>query len=220
MSGDAAGCAGGFARVSADASIAGDGVLQHGVADSIVLEYANPGYPRQTVRAAFPFVPPPNPLTLDLVRHNEVARPGEAAAQSPGQWFVVVPPGVRVIPEEGTRAGCCISLPWPLAKPDSGRYVGARVEATSGFTAEVHVFSNLGQLVNRAEFSVPQAEFEKLPAGPKDSSRVMGILWGNRTAQGNPAATGAYVLRTTVKMHKGNVIRSQARLVGIIREGR
>ena len=219
MSPDASGCAGAFTRISTEGSAPGDGILQHGPADSIVLEYANPGYPRQTVRVAYPFLPPPNPLTLDLERHNDVAQPGDPASQVPGQWYLVAPAGVRVVPEGGSR-NCCVTMPWPLAKGDSGRFVGAKVEATSGFTAEVHVFSNLGQLVNRAKFSVPQAEFEKLPAGGKDSSRVMEILWGNRTGEGNPAATGAYVLRTTVKMHKGNVIRSQARLVGLIREGR
>ena len=210
------GCAGGFARISTVESAPGDGILQHGPADSIILIYENPEYPRQRVRAAYAFIPPPNPLTLDLQAHNDVATPSDAI-DARGQWFVVAPAGVRVIPDAAYRGTCCVAMPWPLAKADSGRYVGAKVEATSGFQAELQVFSNLGQLVNKLHFTVPQHEFEKLPAGPKDSSRVMEILWGNRARDGSPAATGAYVLKTTVKMEKGNVIRSQARLVGLIR---
>ena len=219
MSSDASGCSGIFSRITADASIPGDGILQHGPGDSILIIYENPDYPHQTVRVAYAFLPPPNPLTLDLERHNDVAMPGDLLA-SGGQWFVVAPPGVRILPDPEFKSTCCQILPWPMAKSDSGRYVGARVEATSGFAAEVQVFSNFGQLVNKIHFTVPQAEFGKLPAGPKDSSRVMEILWGNRTREGNPAATGAYVLRTTIKMEKGNVIRSQARLVGLIRQAR
>jgi hypothetical protein len=206
-----------FSHQASDRAILGDGILQHYGPDSLVLIYQDPINPQITVRKSYPYTPRPNPLTLVIGRHNTLAIPLGNMNDTQAPWIVVAAPSLKVVNLEDGKSGCCGFLPWPLSHKDSIQYVGLKVEATAEFSLEAQVFDNLGHFVNKLRLNVPQIEFEKLPKGVSDSSRVMIVLWNNRAIDGSLAGTGAYVLKSTINMPRGNHTLSEARLVGLIR---
>jgi hypothetical protein len=85
------------------------------------------------------------------------------------------------------------------------------------------IFSNLGEFVNRIRFTVSQAEFMKLSKGTKNGTRQLRVLWDNRVANGRPAGTGAYIMKTTVTLLRipgvaeDEAESTQFRRVGVLR---
>lgn len=198
----------------------GDGRLQHLPGDSIVVVYVSPENPLDRVRKAFPYT---DVLTvLEVGRQNELAHTkyGPIPNFEP-QWLLVAPPTVQASP--GDPFDNWRMLPGPMAPQDSLRYVGLSVEASRAFAVDVHVFTNLGQFVNKLTFSVSQAEFQKLEKSSKGSTRLLKVLWDPRSRNGSPVGTGAYIFKTTVTLLKipgiaeDNAIRTDYRRVGVLR---
>ena len=198
--------------------IAGNGVWESSPDGKIKVSWVHPRDPREFAAYELPAAIRPTALTIG--RHNDLARPEGNLSDTRYQWTLVAPPGMQVTATGDSKSGCCATVPWPLSAQDSAHYVGVKVEATAAFSVETQIFDNLGQFVNKLQINLPQSEFEKLPRGTSDSSRVMKVLWDNRASDGSQAGTGAYILKTTVKMARGNRIFSEARLVGVIRNKR
>jgi hypothetical protein len=114
-------------------------------------------------------------------------------------------------------------IPALITKEDSTRYVGAIIQASRAFKAEVQVFTNLGQFVNKTVVTIPQSEFIKLTKGVKNNTRMIKVLWKGRTADGGLVGTGAYILKTTVTLLKlpgiaeDESVSSDIRIVGYLR---
>jgi hypothetical protein len=174
--------------------------------------------PGEIVRRSYPFIPPPAvPPVLIVKRHNSVAQSDPELLPAGRKWILAAHPDLRITPlHPGDK--CCHILPWPLDSVQSSRYVGLTVEATRPFKVDVKVFSNLGQFVNEVTFSVDEAHFRRLPQGSLDSSRVMKILWDNRTAEGGLAGTGAYVMKSHVALTQGGLSNRRIQMVGVLRK--
>lgn len=215
----AAGFKGTFARTISALPVAGDGTLQHSPADSIVLTYVNPENPLDVIRRAYPYSDASTRLTLE--RHNEWSRSPSAAGAPDRQFVLVAPDGFA---PAATEVVNWATLPVLSGPADSLRYVGEIIEASRAFRVEIDIFSNLGQFVNRLAFTVPQSEFSKLPKGSGTGIRRLRVLWNARTREGNPAGTGAYIMKTAVSLLpvpglSGDPAASaDYRIVGVLRE--
>jgi hypothetical protein len=200
-----------------------DGVLQNVPTDSIIVTYVNPGNPLDVIRKAFPYSDVST--ALRVAKHNEWARGGDISNYKPGEHFVIVAP-VNLEPKaEGSEKNWGI-VPSLVTTEDSLRYVGSIIEASRAFKVEVRIFTNLGQFVNRIEFSLTQAEFNKLAKGVKSNTRRLKVLWDNRAADGSLAGTGAYILKTTVTLLKipgvaeDESVSTDFRIVGVLHPAR
>lgn len=209
-----------FGRETSTRILSADGVLQHLPADSIVVTYVNPDNPLDVIRKSFPYSD--FSTTLTVLRHNDYSRGGDVVPPVSGQQFVLVAPaGLDASSETGARNW---SITPALATPaDSLRYVGNVIEASRAFKVEIRIYSNLGQFVNKIEFTVPQSEFVKLSKGIKNNTRRLKVLWDNRAADGSLAGTGAYILKTTVTLLKipgiaeDEAVTTDYRIVGVLR---
>lgn len=192
----------------------GDGILQHESADSIVVIYASPDAPLDVVRKSWPFRMVA-PAILDLRDWNDVARPGSAAAATE-RWLLLSTaldlPAARI-------SGRCCGYSSPLSPADSGQYVGVRVEASGEFKLETRVFTNLGQFVGKTVLEVTRDEFNRLPQGSQDSTRVLTLLWDGRDGEGRPVGTGAYVMAARATLKLTGTVNAYNRIVGILRGG-
>jgi hypothetical protein len=200
-----------------------DGVLQNVPTDSIIITYVNPSNPLDVIRKAFPYSDVST--ALQVQQHNDWSRGVAVNDAKPGEHFVLVAP-VNLDPKaEGTAKNWGI-VPALVTEADSLRYVGSIIEASRAFKVEVQIFTNLGQFVNRIEFSLSQAEFNKLAKGVKNNTRRLKVLWDNRAADGSLAGTGAYILKTTVTLLKipgvaeDESVSTDFRIVGVLHPAR
>lgn len=215
---------GNFGRETSTAVVAGDGKLEHLPTDSIIITYVNPENPLDIVRKAFPYSDVSTALTV--ASHNDYSRGGDVVDPKPGEHFVLVTPaaGLNPTPDNGGRNWSII--PALSTKADSLRYVGNVIEASRAFKVEIQIYTNLGQYVNKIQFSLTQAEFTKLSKGVKNNTRQLKVLWDNRAADGSLAGTGAYILKTTVTLLKipgiaeDEAVSSDYRIVGVLRSTR
>ena len=141
------------------------------------------------------------PGTLTVEPSGErISVPSEASGDE-NNWMLVGVDDPQAAPLQKT-ACCGYSDPW---RPDVMRnffpYVGLKIEASRSFRVNVQVFSNLGDFVDRFTFSISPGEFEKLPPGSVQDSRVMRVLWKGRGQNGRVAGTGAYVLKYSVTLN-------------------
>jgi hypothetical protein len=201
------------------AAAPGDGRLQHLPMDSIVVLYVSPENPLDVVRRTYPFRGPPTVLNLG---HDTgfVRTPWLPANPAMPQFVMIAPQGFRASGREPFDR-------WSLAETESpadlGRYTGVTVEASRAFTVDLRVFSNLGEFVNKLEFTVGPDDFEKLAKSPDGHSRRLKVLWDSRSPRGAAVATGAYVVKTTVSLlpipgiAEDKQVRVDYRRVGVLR---
>jgi hypothetical protein len=209
---------GNFGRETSTSVVPGDGKLEHLPSDSIVITYVNPDNPLDVIRKAFPYSDVSTQLTV--VKHNDVAKGGDPQTDAAHQFVLVTPGALNATTSEAKNWSVLNSL----APADSERYVGNVIQASRAFKVEIEIYSNLGQFVNKIAFTVPQTEFTKLAQGVKSSTRQLRVLWNNRTKDGNPAGTGAYIMKTTVTLLRipgiaeDEAVSSDFRIVGVLRK--
>jgi hypothetical protein len=198
--------------------VPGDGRLQNTPFDSIVVAFTDPGNPLDQVRRAYPYVGAPT--RLEISHAPGLARPPARPADPLAPPFVLsAAPGFRPAPR-GPADRWRLGLPLP---EESARYAGLAIEASRTFAVDVRVFSSLGEAVDRIGFSVPQSEFEKLAPGPSGHSRILRLFWDGRSRNGSPAATGAYIVKTTVRLlpvpgiAEGEEEKTEVVRVGVLR---
>ncbi len=113
-------------------------------------------------------------------------------------------------------------MPGPLTSADSTRYIGVTLSVSRAFAFRAAVFSNLGEVVNTIDFKMADGELLKLPVGPEPNTRVLKVLWNNRSLRGEKAATGAYVLKASAYIipdadESGGLSRRLTSRVGVLR---
>jgi hypothetical protein len=152
---------------------------------------------------------------------NEYSRPSASQPAGLRHWTLVGAP--TLVPSRSE--GACCRLLANATREDSLSHVGVQIEASRGFTAEVRVYSNLGQFVDRISFAVPQSQFDQLAPGSRHNTRMLRILWDSHTEDGTPAGTGAYVLKTRVTLdpvpgvvRSGTLTRIDYRIVALLRK--
>ncbi len=211
---------GNFGRETSTAVALGDHKLQHLPTDSIIITYTNPDNPLDVIRKAFPYSDVST--ALQVIKHNDWSRGGEVSNPVSGTQFVLVGP-TTLNPIAGETKNWAI-IPSLNTAADSLRYVGNVIEASRAFKVQISIYSNLGQFVNKIDFTVNQTEFAKLAKGVKNNTRRLKVLWDNRTHDGNPAGTGAYILKTTVTLLKipgiaeDEAVSTDFRIVGVLRD--
>jgi hypothetical protein len=214
----AAGYHNGFFGRELGSAAPSDGRLQHGPADSIVLVFENSFRPGIVARRSYPFIPPPAvPAILNVQRHNFMARLDATPLPADRNWILVGNANLQVNAFD-PKDRCCRMLAWPQDTAQASRFVGLTVEASKPFLVDIKVFSNLGQFVSQVAFNLDQAQFNRLPPGSIDSTRVLRILWDSRSQNGALAGTGAYVMKSHVALTQGNLSYRNTRIVGMIRE--
>ncbi len=191
---------GSFRRELALASVPGDGVLQHGRGDSIVLLYIDPVDPNRWARRSYPFLPERD--TLDVIPQNTVAHTGSGGSPGEGRaWILSDAPGLVPRIAKGLGTGYLIANePVNARNPDSLRLVGLVIEASHGFTFRLAAFSNLGEAVNQLAFTIPESEFIKLAPIAGKSTRSLRVLWNGRASNGMRAGNGVYVMKATLSL--------------------
>jgi hypothetical protein len=206
-------------REESAAPVPGDGRLQNTPSDSIVVEFVNPENPLDRVRRAYPYFGAP--ALLKVAQGEGLVRPLFRAPDPRAPAFVLVaPPAFRPAPR---GPGDQWRLDAAPPAQESARYASLTVTASRAFAVDMNVFSNLGNFVDKLEFTVGQGEFEKLSAGPTGHTRLLRVLWDGRSREGNPVATGAYIVKTTVRLlpvpgiAEGNAETTEYRRVGILR---
>lgn len=209
-----------FKRETSNTPAPGDGILQNLPSDSIVITWINPDNALEIVRKAFPYSD--IATALQVLQHNDVAKAQEPLSTVPGQHFVLVAPAsLNATPGEPGKNWSVLAN---LSAKDSASVVGIELEASRAFRVTISVYSNLGQFVNKIDFSITQAEFDKLNKGLKNNTRKLSVLWDNRAEDGSLAGTGAYILKTEVTLLRipgiadDQVVRSDYRLVGVLRK--
>jgi hypothetical protein len=211
---------GNFGRETINIPVPGDGKLQHLPTDSIIITYVNPDNALDVIRKAFPYSD--ISTVLNVLRHNDYSRGVDLVTAVPGQHFVLVAPAsLNPTPEDKDKNwGIVAGLTTPQ---DSARYVGNIIQASRAFKVEMKIYTNLGQFVNKIEFSVSQTEFAKLAKSAKGKTRQLSVLWDNLSADGTVAGTGAYILKTTVTLLKlpgvaeDEAVSTDYRIVGVLR---
>ncbi|MDB5105086.1 MAG: hypothetical protein JWP91_2775 [Fibrobacteres bacterium] len=209
-----------FQREISASPTLGDGRLQHLPLDSIVVLFVSPENALDRVRKAFPYTD--MATVLNLGRQNDLAK-SRYIPTSPfePQWILEGAPTLQATAFSATDVWRVLQA--PLAPQDSERFIGVTVEASRAFMVDIHVFTNLGQFVNKLTFVINQDEFQKLAKGVKGNTRVLKILWDSRSRAGSLVGTGAYVMKTTVTLIKipgiaeDNAIRTDYRRVGVLR---
>jgi hypothetical protein len=209
---------GNFGRETSAQAVPGDGKLEHLPGDSIIITYVNPDNPLDVIRKAYPYSDVSTQLTVS--KHNDVAKGGDLTTDAAHQFVLVTPAALNATTGEAKNW----SVVNTLSAADSVRYVGNVIRASRAFKVEVEIYSNLGQFVNKIAFTVPQSEFAKLARDAKGSTRQLRVLWNNRTRSGNPAGTGAYIMKTTVTLLRipgvaeDEAVSTDFRIVGVLRE--
>ena len=224
MAGGASPFRGTLPREVSITAMAGDGKLQHLGSDSIILIYQNPLNPSQRVRRSYLFVNFNN--LVGVLPHNDIAKTVPPTGVLDGrQWVISDAANVLVQVHVGSGS-CCKVLPVPMngKNPDSVHMVGVIVEAAREFTADLKVFSNLGQIVNKISFTVSKAEFLKLSKVPGKDTRFLRLLWTGQAKDGTRAGTGAYVIKTAITLLPVPGITAapapttSTRMVGVLRQ--
>ncbi len=213
---------GSFTRALTTPATPENGKLEHAVTDSIILVYVNPENPLETVRTSYPFIPSLPPSTVDWSLHNSFAQNDDVTIDTEVKdWVLVAPANLSVKADDGS-ANRFTTLSGNFSSEDSLRYVGFRVEASGPFKVQVYIYSNLGVLVNKLTFAVPASEYAKLEKGSKPDTRIMRVLWNNRTMDGGLVGTGAYIFRSQVTLDPESGKAPSApltntRIVGVLR---
>jgi hypothetical protein len=210
---------GNFGRETNASPTPGNGKLEHVPSDSIVVTYVNPENPLDVIRKAFPYSDVSTQVSV--IRHNDYSRGGDQVYVTVKDQFVLVGPS-NIVPTADGPANWHV-IPSVATAKDSLRYVGNLIEASRAFRVEMTIFSNLGEFVNRIGFTVTQAEFMKLSKGGKNGTRQLRVLWDSRAANGRPAGTGAYIMKTAVTLLRipgvaeDEAESTQFRKVGVLR---
>jgi hypothetical protein len=157
----------------------------------------------------------PPVLNLDLFSDFSVADDDAGAGSS--HWTLIGAPSLAL---EKRTESCCRYSP-VASRTDSLSHVGIQIEASRGFNLDISIYSNLGDFVDRVAFAVPQSQFERLAPGSSSNTRLLRVLWNNRTESGRMAGTGAYVIKTRVTLlgnaAAGSLTRTDYRIVGMLR---
>jgi hypothetical protein len=188
---------GNFSQTVSGVPIPGNANLEHPNIDSIIVVYSNPNFPLETVRKSFPFVGDGNKLLV--ADHNNIAQTSTLTPYPPNQQWILGGAPTLVVQTETPGGTCCFSTPTVLAS-DSAAFVGTVVQATQPFTVDVNIFSTLGEAVNSVNFTVNEAEFNKLPKGPDGKTNYLQVFWNSLAKDGTPVGNGAYIIKTTVTM--------------------
>jgi hypothetical protein len=155
--------------------------------------------------------------SLDVNPLSVFSSASENQSSGARHWTLVGAPSLALEKQSGD---CCGYVP-VASRNDSLSHVGIQIEASRGFTVDISVYSNLGDFVDRLVFSVPQSQFERLAPGSKSNTRLLRVLWDNRTESGRLAATGAYVLKTRVSLNPtaaaAALTRTDYRIVALLR---
>lgn len=149
---------------------------------------------------------------------NSLARVREPALAAGGKhWIIAAPDGAA----SGNDWSCCRVMGARPDPADSTRYIHVTLEAAGAFVFRGRVFSRLGEPVADAGFAMDSASFASFPAPATGHARRFDIYWDGYAANGEPAATGAYVFAAETRESGaggGTVTRALTRRVGILRE--
>lgn len=195
-------------RAATNSQIPNNNILEHLTNDSIVITFTNPANPLETVREAFPFnnvnttlsagpiqfdfdnrAQPVSTVTVNEQTHWVVAGTSAVKLEDPSKpdaWQTVDP----TLPE--VKNDSSSALPWP----------GIKIEASRSFRTDVWVFTNFGEFVDKFSFNIPQIEFDKLPKGNRQNTRILKLYWIPKSLNGRAAATGAYIVKYNITLNK------------------
>jgi hypothetical protein len=196
----------------------GDGRLQHRPKDSIVLIWQNPDNSLDRIRKAFPYFD--IATVVNVKPQNDFVKTVSLPQRLASEWLLVGPANLKVDKPSGSSWRL---YPGPLTPEDSLKHIGVVLEVSRTFKADIHVFSNLGQLVNKFTFVISPLEFEKLPKTGVGHTRSMKVLWDSRTWDGYLVGTGAYVFQTNLTLLKipgiteDSPSQKNRRVVGVLR---
>lgn len=187
--------------------------------EAALLAHLRSPIPEAPVGMALTAACPDSSRVVALLRAgNSLARVSEARRVPDGRhWLIAAPPGFR----PSGDWSCCRAIPGPMDEGDSARYIHVTVESEQPFAFRARVFSRLGEPVTDAGFSLDERSFRSLaPVGP-NGLRKLEAYWDGHASEGEPVATGAYVL--SVETHKNDigatpVSRTLTRRVGVLRE--
>jgi hypothetical protein len=203
--------------VESPLSAPGDGLLQHGPADSIVIRYVDPENPLDVVRKAYPYRPAP--AALDLRCDSGVVRLPAFLADPLRPQFALSAPAafLAAARKPGQRW-----RPEPAAPAPPASAGGVVLEASRAFTVDLNVYSNRGDFVNRLEFTVGPDAFERMEPVPGGRKRRLRLFWDGRARNGGPVGTGVYILKTTIRLLPvpglpGGAEKTEYRRVGVLR---
>lgn len=207
-----------FLREMAGLPSRGDGRIQHYPGDSLLVTWKNPANPLDRVTRGYAL--PGRGPTLGVLVHNDFSRARGTDRAAASEWLLVGAPSLRIAAHAGAPSRAVAGLGDPV---DSLGYVGVSVVASRSFRADIRVYDNLGQFVNKLSFAVPPAEFSKLPLGPDGQSRRLTVLWDNRSEDGRLAGTGSYVLKSVLTldrlpgMPEEDAVKTEYRRIGVLR---
>jgi hypothetical protein len=208
-----------------------NGTLEHLPSDSIVVTYVNPENPLETIRKAFPYndintTLSTGPLQFDFDKRSKAEAVELPVRDEKIHWVVAGNQGVKL--EETSKPDA-----WQTLDPNRPEFSndqssslsnpGVRIEASRSFHADVWVYSNLGELVDKYSFNLPQLEFDKLPKGNKQNTRVLKIYWVPKSLKGRKAGTGAYIMKYVITLNtitgvaEDEKVSSDVKILGYIR---
>lgn len=157
---------------------------------------------------------------LGIESQNELSRVRDRG-WAPSRWLLVGAPSLKIAASAGTAGAAAAGS---LSRKDSLGFVGLRLQAIREFRADIRIYDNLGQYVNRLAFTVSPSEFSKLPRSSDGRTRQLTVLWDNRSEDGHLVGTGSYVLKSTVSLLRlpgqpeSETSRTQYRRIGVIRK--
>ncbi len=118
-------------------------------------------------------------------------------------------------PDAGRPALCldCQTREWK--RSDASRYEAdalppgpeIRVTTQAPFKFDLAFFSSLGEFVNRARGEVTAAMLAGIPSDAR-GYRTVGLQWYPVSAEGNQAATGAYIARGTLSLSPSAILET------------
>jgi hypothetical protein len=192
-------------RASSNSPSKLNGTLEHVPSDSIVVTYVNPDNPLEQVRESFPYNDIRTTLSAGPIQFDfdNQSRPVELPVTEQTHWIVAANPGIKL--ENSKPEQLKVMDPsLPEFKNDSTSslsYPGVKIESSRSFRADIWVFTNMGDIVDKYSFNLPQIEFDKLPKG-KQNTRILKLYWVPKAKNGRLAGTGAYIVRYTITLNK------------------
>ncbi len=196
----------------------GDGRLQHRPMDSIVFFWQNPDNSLDRIRKVFPYID--FATVVNVSRQNDFVKTENTPKFLASEWLLVGPANLQI---EKPSGGRWRMYPGALTPEDSLNHIGVVLQASRAFKADIYIYTNLGQYVNKFSFGVSPVEFEKLPKKGVGSTRSMIVLWDSRTWDGHLVGTGAYVFQTNLTLlnipglNDDSPSQKNRRIVGVFR---